>query len=352
MGTAVALNPPAANQLVRNTKLDSQRAYNPLVNGLRMQVRWLTFGAEVNPFKRSNPMRPLIHWYNTRRMNSYVSKEIETRSFEIQKVNDRSHEGGKSIIDLVLTAYLSQEVDRETRVLDSEFKNFTMNQVKLFLFSGHDTTSSTVCYLFYILATQPAVLARLRAEHNSVLGPLISETAVLVQSNSFLLNQLPFTSAVIKETLRLYPAVSSTRAGEPGFCVTDNQGRRYPTDGLLVWANPQPIHRDPKYWHQPDDFIPERWLVASDDPLHPVKGAWRPFEHGPRNCIGQELAMIEMKVIIILTTRRFDFKLAYEEVDSARKPGRINTVYGERGYQIERAQPSDDLPCRVSESTD
>jgi len=317
-----------------------------------MQVRWLTFGAEINPFTRYNPMRPLIHWYNTRRMNKYVSKEIENRFSVLQKLDNPSHEGGKSIVDLVLTAHLSQKVDRDTQVLDNEFKNFTMNQVKLFLFSGHDTTSSTVCYLFYILATQPAVLTRLRAEHNSILGPLISETAVLVQSNPFLLNQLPFTSAVIKETLRLYPAVSSTRAGEPGFCVTDNQGRRYPTDGFLVWANPQPIHRDPKYWHQPDDFIPERWLVASDDPLHPVKGAWRPFEHGPRNCIGQELAMIEMKVIIVLTTRKFDFKLAYEDVDSVRKPRGINTVYGERGYQIERAQPSDDLPCRVSQSTD
>lgn len=81
-------------------------------------------------------------------MNNYVSIEIEARFSVLQKVNNRSHEAGKSIVDLVLTAYLSQEVDRETRVLDSEFKKFTMNQVKLFLFSGHDTTNSTVCYLF------------------------------------------------------------------------------------------------------------------------------------------------------------------------------------------------------------
>ncbi|KAL9605832.1 MAG: hypothetical protein Q9179_000980 [Wetmoreana sp. 5 TL-2023] len=58
------------------TKLNSQRARNPLVDGLRMQVRWLTFGAEVNPFTRYNPIRPLVHWYNIRRMNNYVSKEI------------------------------------------------------------------------------------------------------------------------------------------------------------------------------------------------------------------------------------------------------------------------------------
>ncbi|KAL9605833.1 MAG: hypothetical protein Q9179_000981 [Wetmoreana sp. 5 TL-2023] len=146
--------------------------------------------------------------------------------------------GGKSIVDLVLTAYLTEAADRKTRAIDNEFKYFTMNQVKLFLFSGHDTTSSTVCYIFYVFATQPAVLARLRAEHDSILGLGDSKTAALVQSNPFLLSQLPFTSAVIKETLRLYPAVSSTRAGEPGFNVTDNQGRRYPTDDFLVWGQP------------------------------------------------------------------------------------------------------------------
>ncbi|KAL8721386.1 MAG: hypothetical protein Q9225_001933 [Loekoesia sp. 1 TL-2023] len=325
---------------------------NPLVDGLRMQVRWLTFGAEVNPFMRYNPIRPLIHWYNTRRMNKYVSRAIESRFSVLQQMDSLSHGGGKSIVDLVLAAYLYEDGDRKTRVLDNEFRNFTMNQVKLFLFSGHDTTSSTVCYLFYVLASQPALRARIRAEHNSILGSSVSEAADFIQSNPFLLNQLPFTSAVIKETLRLYPAVSSTRAGQPGFFVTDNQGRHYPTDGFLVWANPQAIHRDPRYWQHPDDFIPERWLVSSDDPLHPIKGAWRPFEHGPRNCIGQELAMIEMKIILILTARRFNFKLAYEEMDSVRKTRRIDTVYGERGYQIERAQPSDDLPCRVSESID
>ena len=149
--------------------------------------------------------------------------------------------------------------------------------------------------------------------------------------------------------MRLYPAVSSTRAGEPGFHVIDDLGRRYPTNGLLVWSNPVPIHPDPAHWQQPDDFIPERWLVGPDDPLHPVKGAWRPFEHGPRNCIGQELVMIEMKVITIMTARRFDSSLAYDELDSVKGIQEIKTVHGQRGYQVGWAQPANDLPCRVSD---
>ena len=315
-----------------------------------MQIRWLTFGADVNPFTRYNPLRPLVHWYNSRRMNNYVSKEIDSRFARLQASWDHSNERGKSIIDLVLTAYLTERKDsaKLRQPLDSTFKKFTMSQIKLFLFSGHDTTSSTVCYIFYTLATRPDILARVRSEHDELLGPDVSRTASLVATDPVLLNKLPFTSAVIKETLRLYPAVSSTRTGEPDFHVVDDLGRRYPTDGLLVWSNPVPIHRDPAYWQQPDDFIPERWLVGPDSPLHPVKGAWRPFEHGPRNCIGQELAMIEMKVIIVMTARRFDFSIAYDELDNAKGTQRIKTVHGQRGYQIGRAQPANDLPCRVS----
>ncbi|KAI4194053.1 MAG: hypothetical protein LQ350_007999 [Teloschistes chrysophthalmus] len=335
-------------KVVLDVRLNSQEQINPLVEGLRMQVRWLSFGAEANPFARYNPLRALIHWYNTRRMNNYVSQEIDARYERLRRSDRILTAGGKSIIDLVLTAYRSGDATTPNGNLDPVFKRFTMNQIKLFLFSGHDTTSSTVCYIFYVLITKPAVLRRLRAEHDSVLGRDTAQSAALLQNDPYLLNQLPFTTGVIKETLRLYPAVSSTRAGEPGFNVIDQHHRQFPTDGFLVWANSQAIHRDPTYWHQADEFIPERWTVSADDVLHPIKGAWRPFEHGPRNCIGQELAMIEMKIITIMAARKFDFKLAYEKPDGVNASKEIKTVYGERGYQIQRAQPSDDLPCWVT----
>ena len=312
-----------------------------------MQVKWLTFGPDVNPFKRYNPMRPLVHWYNSRRMNDYVTRKIESRFSELQNEGNNSNKGSRSIIDLVLTAYLSENAERKFQDMDSTFKKFTMSQIKLFLFSGHDTTSSTVCYIFYILASKPTVLAKVRSEHASVIGLDTSKTASIIVSDSFLLNRLCYTHAVIKEVLRMFPAVSGTRAGERNFSVIDDTGRHFPTDGFLVWDDPQAIHRDPTYWLRPDDFIPERWLVEPGDPLYPTKGAWRPFSHGPRNCIGQELAMIEMKVIMVLTARRFDIGLAYEDLDRAKGTRGITTVYGKRGYQIQRAQPSDDLPCHV-----
>ena len=308
-----------------------------------MQIRWLTFGADINPFVRFNPFRPFVHWYNAQRMNSYVSQELDSRMSNFHSV-DRS----KSVMDLALSAYMSDNSEPQSKGgMNSTFRKFAMSQIKLFLFSGHDTTSSSICYLYYVMSQKLSALRHVQDEHDKIFGPHLDEAASQIIKNPALLNQLPYTLAVIKETLRLYPVVSSTRAGEPGFTVRDDLGRQFPTDNFLVWANPQVIQRDPEYWPQPDEFVPERWLVPLDDPMHPVKGAWRPFEYGPRNCIGQELAMLEMKIIMVMTLRRFSIKLAYTEVDGNASTKGIKTVYGERGYQIQRGQPSDDLPCRV-----
>lgn len=312
-----------------------------------MQVRWLTFGTDINPFRRFNPLRPLVHWYNARRMNQYVSLVVDERIAKYQKREDlQGVKSTKSILDLALAAYLGDKQD--INAMDSIFKLFAMSQIKLFLFSGHDTTSSSICYLFYVLSNNPTVLKRVTDEHDDVFGIEPKKAGSIIAEMPSLLNQIPYSLAVIKETLRLYPPVSSVRAGEPGFNVTDDDGRQFPTDGFMVWANSHSVQRDPAYWAQPDEFVPERWLAPPGDRLHPVKGAWRPFEYGPRNCIGQELAVLEIKIIMILVLRDFSIKPVYEEFDRKHSGGGVRTVYGQRGYQIQRAQPSDDLPCRVT----
>lgn len=324
--------------------LDSQKRSNPLADGLRMQIRWLIFGGDVNPLEQYNPLRPLVLWYNKRRMDQYIVPHLDRQLTQFDGDTRK-----KTIIALASNAYSSTKgTDAPHSNIDSTFQSFALSQVKLFLFSGHDTTSSSVCYLFYVLANNPMARSRMRAEHDRVFGPDAESATSMIKDDASILNQLPYTIAVIKETLRLYPTVSSTRIGEQGFSITDGQGRQYPTEDFLVWANPQATHRDPLYWPEPDEFIPERWLAPTDDPMHPIKGAWRPFEHGPRNCIGQELAMMEMKIILVMTVRRYNIKTAYDELDKGTSSSKLKSMYGERGYQVQRAQPSGDLSCRIS----
>jgi Cytochrome P450 len=155
-----------------------------------------------------------------------------------------------------------------------------------------------MCYAFYLLSRNPDVLEKIRAEHDSVFGKDRNKAASVLSEEPRLINQVPYTTAVIKEALRMFPPSSTMREGSPDCSIVGPDGSKYPTDGTLIWVVHQSLHRNPAYWVRPDDFIPERWLVGPDDTLHPVKDAWRPFEFGPRNCLGQELAMLEVKAVL------------------------------------------------------
>lgn len=290
-------------------------------------------------------------WY-ARQMVQYVSQELDNRFIHNREKSDSvSGQRSRTIIDLALENYLAEQAQTKDGAMDATFKDAAMCQLRTFLFAGHDTSSSTLCYCYHLLSTHPQIRGKVIEEHNRVLGPTVGQAAPQITDNPHLLNQLPYTLAVIKETLRLYPPASSIRNGEPGFSVITADGRQCPTEGLLVWSNHVAIHRNPDFWQQPDDFLPERWLVEKDDPLFPAaKGMWRAFEYGPRNCIGQELAMLEVKLVLALTLREFTIESAYDEWDKMKLPKGPKTVNGDRAYQIlfGAAHPSDGFPCKVT----
>jgi len=192
----------------------------------------------------------------------------------------------------------------------------TVHQVKTFLFAGQDTTATLIQWLCWELARHPGVLSQLRAEHDAAFGPGPGSAEEVLggrteEAERILGVCLPYTTAVIKETLRLHPPGATVRqlpAGSSGAEIdVDGSGRPVACDGLRVYVNQWLIHRNPGVWG-PDahDFRPARWLDAAYVAGLPA-GAWRPFERGPRACIGQDLALLEAKVVLAMVSRRFRF---------------------------------------------
>lgn len=284
------------------------------------------------------PFRRFILWNNNRKMKKFLTPLIEE---DIARLDRGEVSQAKTINYLAIKAFQSEvqqsngsasattttTTSSKTPRVDPKFLDLAISQLKIFIFAGHDTTASTVSFIYSRLYRHADVLARTRAEHDQVLGPDPSQAFARLTESPNLLNQMPYTSAVIKETLRLYPPGATARHGAAdGFLTHPATGKVYPTEGLLLWSTSFATHRMEAYWARPDEFLPERWLVRDEnDPLHPRKNAWRPFELGPRNCIGQELAQVEMRAILAMTVRDLDIEPAY----SAGAPEAL----GEKAYQ-------------------
>ncbi|QRD06144.1 hypothetical protein JI435_147110, partial [Parastagonospora nodorum SN15] len=338
-------------------RLYYQTQGSALADCLRRQVYWTQFGTTFNPIRRYLSPRPLVQKYNSYRMNQYLDKEIDKRFEELASSRGNSAKNSRSqsrsIIALAMDKYLN-DVENKEEVSKSAFKQLAKPQLRLFLYAGHDTTSSTLLYSYLLLSRHPLVLSKVRAEHDQVFGPdfSLSNITQSITTDPTLLNQLPYTLAVVKEVLRIFPPAGSMRAGRPDLFLSDEHGQQYPTAGCQIWTLSLAMHHNPSVFTQPEDFIPERWLVGPDDALYPKKGAWRAFEWGPRACIGQTLAQLELKVALVMTVRMFDVQEAYGEWDEMHPRKGVKMVDGNRAYQAEMggggAHPVDGLPVRVT----
>jgi cytochrome P450 len=320
-------------------------------------VYWNPFGTTFNPIRRYLSPRPLVQRYNSYRMNQYLDEEIDKRFEELassrRSSSDESRSQSRSVIALAMDKYLD-DVEETDEVSKTAFKQLVKPQLRLFLYAGHDTTSSTLLYSYLLLSRHPNVLAKVRAEHDKVFGSDFSLDNITrtITNDPTLLNQLSYTLAVIKEVLRIFPPAGSMRNGRPDLFLADEHGHQYPTEFCNIWTLTLAMQHNPKVFVQPEDFIPDRWLVGPEDPLHPKKGSWRAFEWGPRACIGQTLALLELKIALVMTVRMFDITLAYEEWDKLHPRKGIKTVDGNRAYQAEMggggAHPVDGFPVKIT----
>ncbi|KAF4343857.1 verA monooxygenase [Fusarium beomiforme] len=322
-----------ARAVLRGARLQSQTTHSPLYIALKNQVSWM-IGSPVKFIQKFNPLRTFVTWNNNRIMNNEVFPHIYR---QLKETDTPSM--AKTINSLAIQAY-RKEVLEQGRVSDKKFLSDAVAHLKIFMLAGHDTTSTVLCYIYYHIHRSPSVLAALRAEHDAVLGEDPARSSAVISSNPAILNQLPYTSAVIKETLRTQPPVGSVRSGSPRLLLTHpDTGQKYPTAGYMLLSAIHALHRNPDYWSNPHKFDPQRWLTKDSVP---VKNSFRPFELGPRNCIGQELVQVELKTILAMTVREFDLTPIYDNTE----------VFGEPGYMADlpgeiTSHPRDGMPVRV-----
>lgn len=325
----------------RDTRLRIQTTDNPLFFAFRNSLHWLlTDSSPPNIVKQFTPWRFPSLWWHHRTITKYLQPIIRKAVAERE-----TSDGPKTIVKLAAKAYV-EEVKGSKSEADPKFVDMAVNQLKMFIFAGHDTTATTLCYAYYLLTTHPECLKAVRDEYDEVFGKDLAKAEQVIIEQPHLLNALPYTQAVIKEVLRLYCPVGGVRQGAKGFFLTDPKtNQKYPTDGWMLFANSMASHRWEENCPDPDSFKPERWL-SSEPPLK--KNAYRPFELGARNCIGQELAQVELRLIMALTVREFDFDPVYDKNGPK--------VFGEVAYQKMVAgdltgKPVDGMPMRVRSRT-
>ncbi|MBV8135208.1 MAG: cytochrome P450 [Deltaproteobacteria bacterium] len=181
-----------------------------------------------------------------------------------------------------------------------------VNEIKTLIVAGHETTASTLNWVWYLLSRNPEAQDRLWEE--------VDERTPGDATDLDRLDEYPFAREVIEETMRLFP---------PGWLVTrkalsdDQLGEFFVPAGTEIYIPLYFIQRNPKLWEDPDRFDPDRFTPERSKNRHPF--AMLPFSAGPRRCIGESLARVEMlmHVVTIAKGLRLRFVGRAPELDPA-----------------------------------
>jgi cytochrome P450 len=240
---------------------------------------------------------PLPIWVPTPR-NFRERGAVATLDGILKPIIEQRRSSGEDKGDLLSMLLLARDEDG-ARMSDKQVRDEAMT---IFL-AGHETTANALNWTWVLLAQNPQVEARLHAELDAALGdraPTLDD-----------LPRLPYTDMVIKEAMRLYP---------PAWLVS-----REPTEDVVVGGypvkkaetvlmSPYILHHDPRWWDEPERFIPERFSPENEARLH--KHAYIPFGSGPRICIGSSFALMEARLLLAALARRWRLHLVGDAPDT------------------------------------
>ncbi|XP_018338509.1 PREDICTED: cytochrome P450 4C1 [Trachymyrmex septentrionalis] len=189
-----------------------------------------------------------------------------------------------SMLDLLIAT------SRENIMTDIDIRE----EVDAFVFAGWETTAAAVSFILAQLAEDKDIQDRVRNEVDSAIQGNEKKF------NFKLLKQLPYLERCIKEALRLYPSVPFISR----ICGEDIKLQSYLVPaGTMIVINIYAAHRNPNFWPNPQVFDPDRFLPEKIQNRHYY--SYIPFSAGPRNCIGQQFGMLEIKTMIASVIHNF-----------------------------------------------
>ena len=232
---------------------------------------------------------PILEKIPTRKNRAYKAamRHIDEVIYTIIR---RRRASGNDPGDL-LSRFLAVQDDEGAGMTDAQLRD---ECVTMFL-AGHETTALVLTYAFRLLSLHPEADAALASELDSVLNGRPPDAADV--------SRLKYTEWVVRESMRLYPPAWGVgrEAVEP-MEVGGYHAPKGTQFSLSQWV----LHRDPRWWDQPEEFRPERW--DNDLSKRLPKGVYFPFGGGPRVCIGNHFAMME--AILLLATLTQNHKLS------------------------------------------
>ena len=193
-----------------------------------------------------------------------------------------------------LLAMLMEAKDEETGEQMSDQQ--LLDECMTIFLAGHETTAVGMSWMIYCLTQNPEVTDKLCTEIDLVLegrNPTIED-----------LRKLTYTRMVVDELLRLYPP--AWIIGRKSLNADIVKGYELPADTNILFPT-FAVQRDPRWWDEPEKFIPERFSKENNSKRH--KYVYFPFGGGPRLCIGNNFALMEMQIITVVLMQRFKFNL-------------------------------------------
>ncbi|KAJ8364014.1 hypothetical protein SKAU_G00128450 [Synaphobranchus kaupii] len=204
----------------------------------------------------------------------------------------------KNRVDFLQLMVDSQIPDKSTPTKGEPLKGLTdheiLSQSMMYIFAGYETSSSTLTFLAYNLATNPEIMKKLQEEIDEVFPNKAPVTYEAVM-------QMEYLDMALNESLRIYPI--APRLERVCKKTIEINGVTIPK-GTVVMIPTYALHRDPELWSEPELFKPERFSKENKDSMDPY--VYLPFGAGPRNCIGMRFANAMMKLAMVQILQNFD----------------------------------------------